>query len=244
MDVARHGRLWRAALLLGGGAAGVIVVLALSAAFAASADAAPLPTSAVHPAADLGVVVHTASAATAPLTRPVEGALRATGGTGPPVSPVTPVRTAVQTLARSLPTVRRTVTPVVRTIAASIPTASSAPSPVTGGSRAATVAPGVASGPLSPLAWGATLGHGTAASPRTVVPEPGRPSPLPAHHAPFPPLTANAAAEYAPTGQGGSPLGALSPTDLVLAALVVGALLLGREKTPLLVFDPRYSPPG
>ena len=245
VDAARHGTLWRAALLFGGGAAGVIVALALSAACATSADAAPLPTPAGHPAADLGVVVHAATAATAPLTRPVQGVERgATGNGGQPVSPVTPVRTAVQTLTRSLTTVHRTVAPVVRTIASSIPTASSAAGPVTGGSPAATVPPGVASGPLPPLASGATAGLRTAISPRTAVPGPGRPSPPPPHHSPFPPLTANAAAEYAPTGQGGSPFGALSPTDLVLAALVLGALLLARRKhhcsssirgTPLLV---------
>ncbi len=245
MAGARHGMAWRAAVLLGGGVAGVIVALALSAAFAGSADAAPRPVPAVHPAADLGVVTHGATAVATPLARPVEGVVgAATGGTVDPASPVTPVRTAVRGVARSLTTtVHRTAAPVVRTIETSLPTTSPIPSPVPGGSATAAAPPGVASGPLSSVVSGATVGSAAAASPRP-GPGPGPRSPLRSHRSPLPPLTANDSAELSPAGQGGSPFGALAPADFVLPALVLGALLLAREKTPLLVFHPRYSPPG
>jgi hypothetical protein len=86
-------------------------------------------------------------------------------------------------------------------------------------------------------------------SPSVVTPTSGAPRPLghppvAPQPSPVPPLTAGESSASSPPSQGGSPFGALPPATLLVPALLLGAVVLAREKTPLLVFDLRYSPPG
>jgi hypothetical protein len=84
--------------------------------------------------------------------------------------------------------------------------------------------------------------------PHVPAPAPGTPplggAPVRPHPSQIPPLAANDAAVSSPQGQGRNPFGALLPGSLVLPALLFGTVLLAREKSPLFVFDLRYSPPG
>jgi hypothetical protein len=229
-------RLWRAALFLGGGAAGVVVGVALSAAFAGAADASPLPVSAPHSTSRLPGLGGVPASLLTPVTSSV-GALRATvtGAVSPVATPVLvtaqaatqPLRTAASHLGVPVPGTSAPALPSPNTgtpsTAGRLPSSTARnlgaalPIPTTGPNRPASVSP-----------WGIAL----------------RPVPVPSHPSQIPPLTANASSGDASPGPGGSPFGALLPTSILLPALVLGAVLLAREKTPLPVFDLRYSPPG
>jgi hypothetical protein len=241
-------RLWRNVLLLGGGAAGVVVGIALSAAFAGAADAAPLPAPGLHSVPGAGVPgagVPGVGAATGGL-RSITASAPSTVGALPttvtdtlePVaSPVTGTARAVtQPLA---PVVNSVARPIVRTLATSLP----APNLGTAG-NAIRLPSGPQSGPGAALRAATTVpraaGSALSAGPR----DPLGPLPLGPKPSQIPPLTADASSAIASPVQGGSPLGALLPTSVLLPALVLGAVLLAREKTPLLVFALRYSPPG
>jgi hypothetical protein len=81
-------------------------------------------------------------------------------------------------------------------------------------------------------------------TPTSGAPTPlGRP-PLGPHPSQIPPLAGGESSASAAQSQGGSPFGALPPPTLLVPVLLLGAVLLAREKTPLLIVDMRYSPPG
>jgi hypothetical protein len=228
-------RLWRAALFLGGGAAGVVLGVALSAAFAGAADASPLPVSAPHSTSGVAGLGGVPTSPLTPVTSSV-GSLRATV-TGA-VSPVaTPVLATAQGATQPLTTAASHLgVPVPSTLATTLP------SPNTGPPSTAVRLPSSTPRNLSALPISATGPNRLASVSPSGIPV--RPVPVPSHPSQIPPLTANASNGYASPGQGGSPFGALLPTSILLPALVLGAVLLAREKTPLLVFDLRYSPPG
>lgn len=124
-----------------------------------------------------------------------------------------------------------------------------------------------ASGPSAtpPLAVGASQawGDGNAATTEdpiyaleAFVPRPGSanpsaptaPAPHPAPPTPYPStssfLAVNDTSGDSGAAQGGSPFGALPPSDLVPAVLALGAVLLLRGTRPRLLLDLRCSPPG
>jgi hypothetical protein len=231
-------RLWRSALLLGGGAAGVVVGMALSAAFAGAADAAPLPAPGIHSVPGVGAATGTLRSITAPVPSTVAALPTAVADTLEPVaSPVVVTARAVtQPLA---PVVHRVAGPIVRTLATTLL------SPNLGAPGNALRLPSTGESVLGSALRGATIDPRSAGSAPWAGPrDPIGPLPLRSHPSQIPPLTANASSEYASPGQGGSPFGALLPAGILLPALALGALLLAREKTPLLVFALRYSPPG
>ena len=229
-------RLWRAALFLGGGAAGVVVGVALSAAFAGAADASPLPVSASHSTSGPAGVGGVPTSLLTPVTSSV-GSLRATVTDA--VSPVaSPVLVTAQAATQPLTTTAsRLGAPVAGTLATNLA------SPNTGPPSTAVRLPSSTTRNLSAALPISAAGPNRLAS---VSPAgiPARSGPVPLLPSQIPPLTANASNGYASQGQGGSPFGALLPASVLVPALVLGALLLAREKTPLLVFDLRYSPPG
>ncbi len=232
-----HGRVWRAVLLLGGGAAGVVAGIALSAAFAGAADAAPLPAPIPLTAPTFGTAAVAAQAITKPAGSAVRGVPSVVTATA---SPAAPVIDTVHHVTQPLPTTVHNVAGVsLSTLTASLPATSlgtsGGPSSTRVGAPPATLTIDP-SGPGSALAPAAVLHSGS--------PVPAGPSPVPSHRSQIPPLTANETAEYSSQSQGGNPFGALPPTSLLLPALVLGAVLLARENTPLRVFDLRYSPPG
>jgi hypothetical protein len=112
--------------------------------------------------------------------------------------------------------------------------------------------PGSTSGPggrattatatIDPL--GITIGSPRRARLGATPPAPPRPAPARPHPSPGPPLTGNESAEFSPQIPQGSPFGSLPPATLLLPALLLGAVLLTREKAPLLAYDSRHSPPG
>ncbi len=88
---------------------------------------------------------------------------------------------------------------------------------------------------------------------RTAGVEPGGSTPLgspvtPAK-APWAPQTPspqapNNAGESLASGQGNTPFGSLPPSMLLLPALALGAVVLLRNRTPKLLLDLRFAPPG
>jgi hypothetical protein len=229
-------RLWRAALFLGGGVAGVVVGVALSAAFAGAADASPLPVTAPHAISGLAGIEGVPTSLLTPVTSGV-GPLGATVTHA--VSPVTsPVLVTAQAATEPLTTTASHLgVPIPGTSATTLPSPNTVPPSSARGLPSSTPRPRSANRPISPA--GPNRPTSVALSGIPV-----RPMPAPSHPSQIPPLTANAATGYASQGQGGNPFGALLPTSILFPALVLGALLLAREKTPLLVFDLRYSPPG
>ncbi len=235
-----HRRLWRAVLLLGGGTAGVVVGIALSAAFAGAADAAPPPTPVTLATPALGPATTAGRAITAPARHALEAVSSVVAATASPAAPV--IDTVHHVTQPLTTTVHNLAGAPLGTLTASLPATSlgtsMAPPSTQVGTTPVTVtidSPGMAS-PLAP----------------TAVPHPGSPgpagpagpSPVHSHRSQIPPLTANETAGYSSQSQGANPFGALPPTSLLLPVLVLGAMLLAREKTPLRVFDLRYSPPG
>jgi hypothetical protein len=82
-------------------------------------------------------------------------------------------------------------------------------------------------------------------SPPTPLRTPNSPTPvLPRYPSPISPLAANDSSGFSLPSQGNSPFGALPPSSLLLPALAVGGLLVGRVKRPQLLLDARCSPPG
>jgi hypothetical protein len=227
-------------LLLGGGTAGVVVGIALSAAFAGAADAAPPPTPVTLATPALGPATTAGRAITAPARHALEAVSSVVAATASPAAPV--IDTVHHVTQPLTTTVHNLAGAPLGTLTASLPATSlgtsMAPPSTQVGTTPVTVtidSPGMAS-PLAP----------------TAVPHPGSPgpagpagpSPVHSHRSQIPPLTANETAGYSSQSQGANPFGALPPTSLLLPVLVLGAMLLAREKTPLRVFDLRYSPPG
>ncbi len=235
-------RLWRSVLFLGGGAAGVIAGIALSAAFSSAADAAPVPTAIVPTAVPLGGAA------------PPAMSIPNLGGSGTGVAPNDPAD-AVRSAVSSAPAAILATTDSVVTTTHHLAGVVGAPlATVPGGSLLAipgTVVPASPPGPArrttAPTAtigpFGMALGsHQARLGARS--PAPPRPAPARPRPSQTPPVTANESAEYAPQIPQGSPFGSLPPVTLLLPALLLGAILLTREKAPLLAFDSRHSPPG
>lgn len=239
-----HGRFWRGALLLGGGAAGVVVGIALSAAFSSGAEASPLPTQTVQGAPTVGALTGGATSIVNPDASTVGGS---PGVSSDPTRTVaTPALETVHGTTESLPTTAgRLPGPLVRTVATSLLSAGLDGFPGTLGISTSTHTQATATsttGAADP--WGAELsvlhpGVRGASNPSSPRRSPLQPLPVQ-----LPPPTGNESVGSSLLGQGGSPLGSLPPTSVLLLPLLLGALVLAREKTPLLVFDSRYSPPG
>jgi hypothetical protein len=236
-------RLGRIVLFLGGGAAGVIAGIALSAAFSSAADAAPVPTPIAPTAVPLGGAA------------PPVVSIPNLGGSGTGVVPNNPAD-AVRSAVSSTPAAILATTDSVVTSTHHLADVVGAPlANVPGGSLLAipgTVVPSSSPGPArratTPTAtiapFGMALGSPHQARLGAGSPAPPRPAPARPRPSQTPPLTANDSAEYAPQIPQGSPFGSLPPVTLLLPALVLGAVLLTREKAPLLAFDSRHSPPG
>ena len=146
---------------------------------------------------------------------------------------------AVPVAARPITTVVQHVTGPVMATVSSVVLWSSPGSPVL---RSSTDTAGTT--PTHPIdAFGPALGFLHLGVPASRTPPLGD-TPVRPHPSQIPPLAGNDATASSPQGQGGNPFGALLPGSLVLPALLFGAVLLAREKSPLFVFDLRYSPPG
>jgi hypothetical protein len=219
--------------------AGVVVGFALSAAFAGAAEASPLPPALAQTVSTIGTVPGTVATTTTGVVSPSTALPTKVSNTASAVLSTT--KAAVPVATRPITTVVQHVTnPVVATVSAVVP-ASSLGSSVLGSSTGAH--PSGTTPPLPINSFGTALGF-----PHVPTPAPGTPplggTPVRPHPSQIPPLAANDATVSSPQGQGSNPFGALLPGSLVLPALLFGAVLLAREKSPLFVYDLRYSPPG
>jgi hypothetical protein len=257
----RHGRLWRSLLLVGGGTAGVAVILALSAAGGRPAIAAPAALPSLGSITTPTVTVVKSLLAPPPVTVPL-----AAGPVVPVIAPITNVLTRVPALVapvahavapvtadlipvtKGLVPVTRGLVPVTRTPATGGAKSSPRPRVPAGGASAVrlragplglpsirTVTARGATAPATPRhsGLGSSLPaiNGSPLSPAPVSPAPG-----------IPPMAGGSALS---SGLANSPLwGALPGRGLLIAALLLLGSVFVVAKQPRLLFDPRYASPG
>jgi hypothetical protein len=238
--------LVRGALLLGGGLAGMVVGIALSAAFAGAAEAAPPPVLNAQSIEGLVPAVPVVPSTPSQVSAPGAPAALSSVMVGQGESVVSTVTALPGVETKTIATtVQHLTSPIVSTLAAKTPSTIVNGSLGSLGPVPAASTPGI---PTTGTSASSPIGTATSSShppaPRTATPTPsGRPPRAPSPSQ-LPPLTGTTSAGYSSAGQGSNPLGALTPTFLLLPALLLGALLLAREKTPLTIFSLRYSPPG
>jgi hypothetical protein len=266
------GRVRRTALLLVGGAAGVLVGFVLLTALARPASAAPLPSTIIPSATTvlgspdnpgdsslpavpaLTGTVTAAADAVAPAVAPA-----ASPAVVPPAIPLplTSIRPVAQGLSGDLQTLSGAVTSTVSTLpnlpllgsarSATVPAVGSAPDgAVHGVVMAATGQPLADTAGLSRTAAGSTLsGFGPGHSPSAPVVPPTSPTPLPTPSAPLQntPLTANDA-PGSPAGSGGGPFGSAPLASLLPSMSSIDGVRPVREKVPQLLLASRCTPPG
>jgi hypothetical protein len=248
-------RPYRPALVILGGAAGIVLGFAILTALAHPAGASPVPIS--------------PSAISVPGVPSLPTAPRVTAAAASIASPVsTP---AASERSAVLPAVSNRVDPLssgaltaVGAGLAQIPDRSvtdtmgalAMPPPgvlPTGITTRGSGAPLSTVGPLArrDIERGATPINGPQAETLTSglmapAPSPSPPTPNPTAPDPSPvsPLTSSSVDDYSPPSQGNSPSGSLPPSSLLLPALVLGGVFLVRGKNPQLLLDARSFPPG
>jgi len=223
---------------------GSLIVLALSAAFAPSASASPLPSrlpAALGLSGALSDLAPAGAAPHAPTLLAVDPVVSVAGGAldrSAPVLPA-PVRRVGDVLTTAVGPVAGAALDAARNAARSGATTASSPATRTPAPTAAAALTGTASGASRAAAARAV---GAPPAPGASVPRPRRaPRPLPD---PTPSAPTGAAIDSSTSGHGSGPLDALPPTALLLPVLVMAGVVLGRGKQhPLLIF-PRFVPPG
>jgi hypothetical protein len=264
-----HGTLRRTALILFGGAAGILVGFVLLTALARPASAAPLPNGVIPSATTVPASPDNPVSSGLPTVPGVTGTVAAaTDALAPAVVPAinpTVVPPVVPVPLPSIPTVAQGVSGGLQTLAdaaastvattplvgsaptASIPATGSAPTPaINGGVVAATGRPFADTAGPSRIAAGSTL-NGSAAghAPSAPLVPPTTPTPHPPPSAPLQntPLTANDAAGST-AGQGGGLFGSPPPASLLPSMSSIGGVRPAREKVPQLLLASRCTPPG
>jgi hypothetical protein len=267
-----HGTLRRTALILLGGAAGILVGFVLLTALARPASAATLPTGVIPSAATVPASPDNPVSSSLPIVPALTGAVTAATDAVPPavvpainptvVPPVVPVPlpsipTVTQGLPGGLQTLAGSAASTASTLAtmplvgsaptASIPPTGSAPTPAAnGGVVAATGRPFAdTSGPSRTAAGSTVNGLAAGHAPSAPLVPPTSPTPLPTPAAPLQntPLTANDAAG-ATASQGGGLFGSPSPASLLPSMSSIGGVRPAREKVPQLLLASRCTPPG
>jgi hypothetical protein len=264
---APHGIVRSLAVLLGGIAA-VVLGLVILTALARPAGAASLPLGSspvsAPPVAVPGVSVPTLSvtrmqpaptiASVTPVVRTkvtdVSRSAANSQANGPAVS-----NTAGSLAAQMLAAGRAAAAPIGVGLGALVnPLLGSVPISVSRGSGATPIAVGAfqSLGIGSAAIANATINGLPTTAPRLAwANRPASPAPLAPNRAPttpYPspnsPLTANDLSGDSATGLGGSLLGSLPPSNLLLPVLALAGVLLARGTRPQLLLDSRCSPPG
>ena len=223
---------------------GSLIALALSAAFAPSASASPLPSR--LPAAlgvsralsDLAPAGEAPHATALPAVGPVVSRAAEALDRHAPVLPA-PVRHVGDELTTAVGPVAAAALDAVRNAAPSGATTASSPATRTPAPTPASALPDAASGTSRAAARRAV---GAPPSPAPGAPRPRRaPRPL---RDPVPSAPTGAAIDSSSSGHGSGPLDALPPSALLLPVLVMAGVVLGRGKEHPLLSFPRFVPPG
>jgi hypothetical protein len=258
------GTVRRTALLLVGGAAGVLVGFILLTALARPASAAPLPSTVIPSATTVlgspdipgSSSLPTVPALTGTVTAAADAVAPAVAPAASPLS-LTSIRPVAQGLSGDLQTLSGAVSSTVSTLpilpvlgsarSTTVPAVGSAPDgAVHGVVMAATGQPLADTAGLSRTAAGFALsGFGPAHSPSAPVVPPTSPTPLPTPSAPLQntPLTANDA-PGSPAGSGGGLFGSAPLASLLPPMSSIGGVRPVREKVPQLLLASRCTPPG
>jgi hypothetical protein len=262
-----HGaRAGRALLLLAGAGAAFVLTVLVSTVLAHPAGAAVLPTPSAAP------VPGANPSLTLPLgTQSSVGQASPSGGTSlpPPAPTASPAPSSGVDLHGLLSPVQRAAElappPVLDVVTAGAAGATALVSggPIPGISTArsgragdppetAPLGPAQLLGPHSPVAADTVTGRflgisvrpsGTFGPPHRGPTAPGPPlAPVVLQH--VTPLTTNDSGNPSPSGSGGTPLGSLSPSGLLMPAALAGGALLAATRARRLLLDLRYSPPG
>jgi hypothetical protein len=267
-----HGTLRRTALILFGGAAGILVGFVLLTALARPASAAPLPSGIIPSATTVPGSPDNSVSSSLPAVPAVTGAVAAVTAPATPtvvpaispavVPPAIPLplssiptvapglSSGLQTLSGAVSSTASTLatTPVLGSVpSATVPSVGSAQNPALNGSAVATSPVGRAghSVPSSGTAGFTVNGSGPGNSPSAPVTPPTSPTPLPAPTAPLQntPLTANDATGSS-AGQGGGLFSSAPLASLLPPMSSIGGVRPVREKVPQLLLASRCTPPG